>query len=303
MSQKTIDYLFEDPPIPSQQYALVSIVGPHMPQKCDVWGLKIRGVAENLDKAKTLSQKILKIDKDYDIYTVEVGKFFPLVVDPLAINNVEYQNSELNTLIKSYLENRELANEHWHERKNEMIKEAIREGRDVDFANRPEHPVAVLLRQKNYEDSIKETNQRLEELQQQLQATQQKYQTYSVEERDEAERLYNQNNTNTATNSENVAGNSKDTTDTNVIEVEETTVKTTDEIESIVSRIQALETEISDLRGVQNTLLSSTNAYKRLDQSIADITTTINQLKTKLNDSGAVNSYINKNYPDSPYNL
>lgn len=43
---KTIDYLFEDPPITGQTYALVSIVGPHMPQKCDVWGLKIRGVCK-----------------------------------------------------------------------------------------------------------------------------------------------------------------------------------------------------------------------------------------------------------------
>ena len=38
---KVIDYLFEDPEITNQKYALVSIVGPHMPQKCDVWGLKV----------------------------------------------------------------------------------------------------------------------------------------------------------------------------------------------------------------------------------------------------------------------
>lgn len=298
MSQKTIDYLFEDPPIYNQQYALVSIVGPHMPQKCDVWGLKIRGVAENLDKAKTMSQKILKIDKDYDIYTVEVGKFFPLVVDPLAINNVEYQNSELNTLIKSYLENRELANEHWHERKNEMIKEAIREGRDqAEFANRPEHPVAVLLRMKTYQDSIKETQTKLVELQQQLEETKQKYETYSVEEREQAEHLYN-NNTGSSGSGSNSNVQPEDT-----IQVSETTIKTTDEIDSIVKRIQTLETEISDLRSVQNTLPDSNNAYKRLEETISNIQVNINDLKTRLNDSGAVNSYINKNYPNSPYNF
>ena len=98
--ENSIDYLFEDPPISNQQYALVSIVGPNMPQKCDTWGLKIRGTTDTLEKAKTMCQKILKIDNNYDIYTVEVGKFFPLVVEPHQIQDIEYQNQQLNTLIK-----------------------------------------------------------------------------------------------------------------------------------------------------------------------------------------------------------
>ena len=104
---KSIDYLFEDPEIPSQKYALVSIVGPHMPQKCDVWGLKIRGTTDSVDKAKTLCKRLLRLDNNYDIYTVEVGKFFPLAVEPNEISDIEYQNDQLNTLVKSYLENKE----------------------------------------------------------------------------------------------------------------------------------------------------------------------------------------------------
>jgi hypothetical protein len=120
---KSIDYLVEDAPIPSQRYALISIVGPHMRQKCDVWGLKIRGVADSLDTAKALTKKIMKLDKDYDIYTVDVGKFFPLAVEPYDVSNVEYENEQLNALVKNYLENKEKANEHWHHRKQEMMKE------------------------------------------------------------------------------------------------------------------------------------------------------------------------------------
>ena len=52
-TEKTIDYLFEDPEIQNQKFALISIVGPNMKQKCDVWGLKIRGVSDTLEKAKT----------------------------------------------------------------------------------------------------------------------------------------------------------------------------------------------------------------------------------------------------------
>ena len=102
-----IDYLFEDPPVSGQNFALVSIVGPNLQQKCDVYGLKIRGVADSMDRARTMSQKLTKIDPDFDIYTVEVGKFFPLDVNPMELQNVEYQNTQLNELVKNYLENRE----------------------------------------------------------------------------------------------------------------------------------------------------------------------------------------------------
>jgi phosphoribosylformylglycinamidine (FGAM) synthase PurS component len=192
---KSIDYLFEDPPIPSQQYALVSIVGPHMNQKCDVWGLKVRGTAESLDKAKALSQKILQIDNHYDIYTVEVGKFFPLTVEPTEINNVEYQNEQLNNLMKSYLQNKETASDFWHKRKNEMIQEAIKEGQSPnELANRPEHPVAVLQRIQNYEYTLKELQQNISLLQDQLQSSKDKFASYTDEERTLAYQKTNQNN-------------------------------------------------------------------------------------------------------------
>ena len=114
-----IDYLFEDPPVSGQNYALVSIVGPNLQQKCNVYGLKVRGVADSLDRAKTMAQKLTKIDPDFDIYTVEVGKFFPLDVNPMELSNVEYQNTQLNELVKNYLENRENANVEYEKRKND----------------------------------------------------------------------------------------------------------------------------------------------------------------------------------------
>lgn len=184
MSKTSIDYLFEDPPVQNQQYALVSIVGPHMNQKCDVWGLKVRGTAESLDKAKELSQKILKIDNHYDIYTVEVGKFFPLAVEPTQINNVEYQNEQLNNLMKSYLQNKETASDFWHKRKNDMIQEAIKEGRSQE--EKPEHPVAVLHRIQSYGDTIQQMKENLLELEKELESSNNKFALYTEDEREEA---------------------------------------------------------------------------------------------------------------------
>lgn len=125
---KEIDYLFEDPVIPSQQYALISIIGPHMPQKCSVWGLKIRGVAKTLEECRSMAERLHAVDDNYDIHSVEVGKFFPLVVDPAEIKETEYINKELNNLNKEYLRQNELANDEFLKRKNELVKKGIEEG-------------------------------------------------------------------------------------------------------------------------------------------------------------------------------
>jgi hypothetical protein len=126
---KEIDFLYEDPVIPTQQYSLISIVGPHAAQKCAVWGIKVRGCADSLDSAKKLSEKLNKIDPNYDIFTLETGKFAPLVVDPTQIKS-EYANEELNNLIKGYMESKEQSKTAWEVRKNEQIAEAAKQGKE-----------------------------------------------------------------------------------------------------------------------------------------------------------------------------
>jgi DNA repair exonuclease SbcCD ATPase subunit len=296
---KHIDYLFEDPEIPTQKFALVSIVGPHMKQKCDVWGLKIRGVAESIDTAKNLCKRLLRIDNNYDIYTVEVGKFFPLNVDPLQVQDVEYQNDQLNTLIKSYLENRQNADELWHKRKAEMIEDAIKEGKNQEeFANKPEHPISVLHRIKNYKDAIEETNKTLNQLQKDLQYAEIKFDKYSQEEKDEAlqqlQNIKKQNELNTQSFS--------------VEEVHkeiEQEINSENTLENIITKIKSFEDERSELLIVKQQLSqsSSPKVYDRIQKSLLEIDDQINELKQKLNDKNLVNNYINENYPNPQYNF
>lgn len=187
---KVIDYLSEDMPISNQKYALISIVGPNMKQKCDVWGLKVRGVAESLETAKTLTKKIMRVDKDFDIYTVDVGKFFPLAVEPYDISNIEYENEQLNDLVKNYLENKEKANEQWHSRKQEMMKDAIREGNlesQKELANKKEHPIAVLQRLQAFNTKRQELQEQMDELTINVELTKTKYDSYTESEKDFAE--------------------------------------------------------------------------------------------------------------------
>lgn len=183
MSNGTIDYLFEDPEIPSQRYSLVSIVGPHMSQKCDVWGLKIRGCAETVDEAKSKVSRLMKIDNSYDIYIVETGKFFPLAVEPSSIGNVEYQNEQLNKLIKEYLENKARADDAFHTRKAQMTEAAIREGLNPD---RQEKPVVVYTTIKTLELSISELEKNLKESLLKLEDSKTEFLKFSQEERESA---------------------------------------------------------------------------------------------------------------------
>jgi DNA repair exonuclease SbcCD ATPase subunit len=305
MSQgNTIDFLFEDPEIPSQKYALISIVGPHMKQKCNVWGLKIRGVADTIDAAKNLCKRLLRIDNNYDIYTVEVGKFFPLNVDPLQIDNIEYQNDQLNTLIKSYLENKNNANELWHKRKIEMIEEAINEGKNQsEFANKPEHPIAVLQRIRNYEDAIIEAEKSLQSLRNDLEKAQDKFNNYTQDERELALKEFDSakvvaQEEPKSFSVEEIRGEIEK--EINNINIEETLP-----IEETLNRMKLLEEELVELQYLKNSLSSSSTpkVYDKIQKSISNVESELKTLKVKLNDSNSVNNYINNNYQNSQYNF
>ena len=300
---KSIDYLTEDQPIPSQKYALISIVGPHMRQKCDVWGLKIRGVADSLESAKTLSKRIMRMDKDYDIYTVDVGKFFPLNVEPYDVSNVEYENQQLNDLIKNYLENREKANEHWHNRKQEMMKEAIREGQadgQKELANKKEHPIAVLQRIKNFEDKIKQENEQLESLKEDLRLSKEKYESYTQEERDMA------NNELKKAIEDNVDVKVSEEKDLTIEEIRKdllTSSLESNEIEDILQKLKSLESEINEVEKTLNTVdkQTSPSVYNTLNNKLNYLRDKHDSFKEQLNKKDLVNNYINNNYTEGKH--
>lgn len=312
---KAIDYLTEDPSIPSQKYALISIVGPNMRQKCDVWGLKIRGVADSLDNAKALTKRIMKLDKDYDIYTVDIGKFFPLAVEPYDVADVEYENQQLNDLIKSYLENKEKANEHWHHRKQEMIKEAIREGKEDgqrELAGKKEHPIAVLQRIKSFEDQIKEESEQLNSLMDDLRLSKEKYDSYTEEERELADaELRKAIETNVEVKVSEESSLTIEEIRNEIMqesglqgEVTEVEVESdSDNIQDTLFKLKALEDEISEIESSLSSINRETSpsVFSTLNNKLTHLKGDHKSLKEHLNEANAVNSYINNNYTDSKH--
>lgn len=311
--ERAIDYLTEDPSIPSQKYALISIVGPNTRQKCDVWGLKIRGVADSLDSAKALSKRIMKLDKDYDIYTVDIGKFFPLAVEPHDVADVEYENQQLNELIKSYLANKEKANEHWHHRKQEMVKEAIREGKadgQTELANKKEHPIAVLQRIKSFEDKIKEDSEQLDNLNNDLKLAKDKYESYTQEERELADtelRKAIESNVEVTLPEEktlsieeirNEIMQETDVEDkSNELNIADEVSKTNN-IQNTLLKLKSFEYEISEVESSLSSIDKETSplVFNTLNDKLTQIRETHQSLKDKLNEKADVNAYINDNY-------
>jgi hypothetical protein len=295
----TIDYLFEDPPITNQKFALVTIVGPNMSQKCDTWALKVRGVANTLEEAKSMCQRLMKIDNNYDIYTVDVGKFFPLTVEPHDVQDIEYSNTELNNLIKSYLENRQNANDQWHSRKNEMIQKAIEEGKNQqELLKKPEHPISVLNRMKTYEEKIKSLNQEIESTQHDLKLAKDKFASFSQEEKDAA--------LNEVVEQSNSSSMSIDQIRSQLVtELQDTNSNSNSNLEDTLQSIQKLEKHHSEVTTVRDNLDKETSqfTFTKLTQEIDDIESQINTLKKTLNNSELVNDYINTNYPNPQYHF
>lgn len=177
-----IDYLYEDPVIPSQQYALVSIIGPNCKAKCAVWGVKVRGTTNSLENAKKLSSKLNKLDANHDIISVETGKFFPIIVDPNANIETEHANDELNKVMKAYLESNDKANDEWEKRKNQKMQEAIREGRE----GVKKEALVTLVSIKTVEQRLEEAEKKRNELVERLEEYKKEFSNFSQEEQDKA---------------------------------------------------------------------------------------------------------------------
>ena len=125
-SSQKIDYLDEDTvTVSGQKYALISVVSPKSMQKNDICGLKIRGVFSNIEDAQSHAQRLQKIDQLCNIYVVEMYKWLPIPPNDEEIDNHEFMEDKLNDLVKGHKEQQLLAKQHFEERKNEEMQDAI----------------------------------------------------------------------------------------------------------------------------------------------------------------------------------
>jgi hypothetical protein len=72
-----------------------------------VRGLKVRGSYGTQEEASARAKKLQRNDPVHNIYVAEVGKWLAWDPSPNNVKDQEYQNDELNSLMKAYKENEE----------------------------------------------------------------------------------------------------------------------------------------------------------------------------------------------------
>jgi thymidylate synthase len=68
-------------------------------------GVKVRGVYGNPKEAEIKAKKLQSKDKYHNIFLGEVGKWTPWDPSPNEVKDQEYNNDQLNNLMKKYKEN------------------------------------------------------------------------------------------------------------------------------------------------------------------------------------------------------
>lgn len=83
-------------------------------------GIKVRGVFETLREAEIRSQVLKKIDDKFHVYVAEVGCWCPWSPNPDDIQDQEYAETQLNTMMKHYKDNQDKKDLFYQERKRDL---------------------------------------------------------------------------------------------------------------------------------------------------------------------------------------
>jgi hypothetical protein len=84
-------------------------------------GIKVRGVYETLKEAQTRAEVLRRNGDKFDIFVGQVGVWCPWSPNADDIQEQEYAETQLNTLVKNYRENMNMRDEFYAKRKEEKM--------------------------------------------------------------------------------------------------------------------------------------------------------------------------------------
>lgn len=79
-------------------------------------GVKVRGVYSNPKEAEMKAKKLQNKDKYHNIFMADVGKWTPWDPNPYEVKDQDYNNEQLNNLMKKYKENEDSRDKYFDER-------------------------------------------------------------------------------------------------------------------------------------------------------------------------------------------
>ena len=92
-------------------------------------GLKVRGCYDTYDEAAHRAKALQKLDPSFNVFVGQVGFWLPWDPAPSEIQNKEYAEDQLNTLMKSYKDNESKKDEFFEAQKRERLATAkVRSG-------------------------------------------------------------------------------------------------------------------------------------------------------------------------------
>jgi len=105
---------------------------------CSMRGIKVRGVYDNINQAKSKAKQLQNRDRSFHVYIGQVGYWLPWEPNADNIEDQEFMNNELNNMMKKYKENNQYKDEMYEEMKNDKIAKARKEVEDAEAAKKPE---------------------------------------------------------------------------------------------------------------------------------------------------------------------
>jgi len=100
-------------------------------EKCDykttIRGVKVRGTYDSYKEAKIRAEVLRRKDPSFNVFVGQVGYWLPWDPESHKIQEQEYQEGQLNELVKKYKENLNNRDIHYDQVKNEKIEKARKE--------------------------------------------------------------------------------------------------------------------------------------------------------------------------------
>jgi DNA repair exonuclease SbcCD ATPase subunit len=124
-----VDYLTEDTILPRDQKFICMSFLSDKDKKTSLSGIKLRGAFNTYEEACEHAKKLQSIDQYFNVFVGEMGKWLPFDPNPDSelVNDSQYANAELNTMMKSYIENQEKSKIFHEQRKQELVRQNIME--------------------------------------------------------------------------------------------------------------------------------------------------------------------------------
>jgi len=92
--------------------------------RTSIRGLKVRGVTGTHGEAVAMSKKLQRNDPIHNIFLGEVGKWLPWDPKPHQVQDQEYSEDQLNTLMKRYKDNEEARDKFVNDQRKESAKDS-----------------------------------------------------------------------------------------------------------------------------------------------------------------------------------